>query len=74
MSMNKPIARAFIVLIVGVAAIILYQMSGQDDVRVKLPEDATVSIPMTETGDDGLHKQTWFQDTFFDLNVVLAEA
>ena len=74
MSMNKPIARAFIVLIVGVAAIILYQMSGQDDVRIKLPEDATVSLPMPETGDDGLHKQTWFQDTFFDLNEDLAEA
>lgn len=37
-------------------------------------EDGAVSLPMPEMGDDGLHRQPWFQDTFFDLNEDLAEA
>lgn len=31
-------------------------------------------LPMPEIGDDGLHKQPWFQNTFLDLNEDLAEA
>jgi thioredoxin-related protein len=31
-------------------------------------------LPPPETGDDGLHKQPWFQDTFLDLSEDLAEA
>jgi len=36
--------------------------------------DGAISLPMPEIGDDGLHKQSWFQDTFLDLNEDLAEA
>lgn len=36
--------------------------------------DGEVSLPMPEVGDDGLHKQPWFQETFFDLKEDLAEA
>lgn len=37
-------------------------------------KDGAISLPMPATGDDGLHKQTWFQETFFDLKEDLAEA
>jgi thioredoxin-related protein len=37
-------------------------------------EAGKVSLPMSELGDDGLHKQAWFQNTFLDLNEDLAEA
>lgn len=37
-------------------------------------KDGTVSLPMPEMGDDSLHKQAWFQDTFLDLKEDLAEA
>lgn len=37
-------------------------------------KDGAVSLPMPEMGDDSLHKQAWFQDTFLDLNEDLAEA
>ncbi|MDH3230292.1 MAG: thioredoxin family protein [Alphaproteobacteria bacterium] len=31
-------------------------------------------LPLPELGDDGLHKQPWFQETFLDLSEDLAEA
>lgn len=31
-------------------------------------------LPPPELGDDGLHKQAWFQETFLDLSEDLAEA
>lgn len=31
-------------------------------------------LPPPETGDDGLHKQPWFEETFLDLSEDLAEA
>lgn len=37
-------------------------------------EEGKVSLPVPEVGDDGLHKQTWFQNTFLDLSEDLAEA
>lgn len=37
-------------------------------------KDGAVSLPMPKLGDDSLHKQAWFQDTFLDLNDDLAEA
>ena len=37
-------------------------------------KDGAISLPMPATGDDGLHKQAWFQETFFDLKEDLAEA
>lgn len=37
-------------------------------------KDGAISLPMPETGDDGLHKQAWFQETFFDLKEDLTEA
>lgn len=37
-------------------------------------KDGTISLPMPQKGDDGLHKQPWFQETFFDLKEDLAEA
>jgi thioredoxin-related protein len=37
-------------------------------------KDGAISLPMSETGDDGLHKQAWFQETFFDLKEDLTEA
>lgn len=37
-------------------------------------KDGAVSLTMPETGDDGLHKQAWFQETFFDLKEDLTEA
>jgi len=36
--------------------------------------DGAVSLPTATLGDDGLHKQPWFQETFFDLKEDLAEA
>jgi len=37
-------------------------------------DEGAVSLPMPEMGDDGLHKQDWFQETFFNLSEDLAEA
>jgi thioredoxin-related protein len=37
-------------------------------------KDGSISLPMPQQGDDGLHKQPWFQETFLDLNEDLAEA
>lgn len=37
-------------------------------------KDGEISLPMPAVGDDGLHKQPWFQETFFDLREDLAEA
>jgi thioredoxin-related protein len=37
-------------------------------------EDGAISLAMPEMGDDGLHKQPWFQDTFLDLKEDLEEA
>lgn len=37
-------------------------------------KEGAVSLPMPEKGDDSLHKQAWFQDTFLDLKEDLAEA
>lgn len=37
-------------------------------------KDGSVSLPVPELGDDGLHRQSWFQNTFLDLNEDLADA
>jgi thioredoxin-related protein len=37
-------------------------------------KDGEISLPIPEMGDDGLHKQAWFEETFLDLNEDLAEA
>lgn len=37
-------------------------------------KDGAISLPTPETGDDGLHKQPWFQETFLDLKEDLTEA
>jgi thioredoxin-related protein len=37
-------------------------------------KDGAISLPEAQKGDDGLHKQPWFQETFFDLKEDLAEA
>lgn len=35
---------------------------------------ATERLPAAEVGEDGLHVQPWFHDSFLDLNEDLAEA
>lgn len=58
----------------ALAVAILTAGAGSGVAAIAETKNGAVSLPMPAMGDDSLHKQAWFQDTFLDLNDDLAEA